>query len=72
MFRAEIMGLGLLASTSMIFEQRLEVCGNPGRSIPAKGKNLQWGPHPWVEPKKENEVRVNRGMLPDSSFCPTS
>lgn len=61
MFRAEIMGLLLLASTSMIFKQRLELCGNPGRSIPAKGKNLQWGPHPRVEQEKENEVRENRG-----------
>lgn len=53
MFRAEIMGLGLLASASMIFKQRLEVCGNLGSSIPGRGKDLQWGSPPQVEQEKE-------------------
>lgn len=61
MFRAEIMGLGLLASASMIFKQRLEVCGNPGSSIPGRGKDLQWGSPPQVEQEKEDEGRENRG-----------
>lgn len=72
MFRAEIMGLGLLASTSMIFEQRLDVCGNPGRSIQEKGRTYSGDhTHKWSRRKKLRSGKTG-AMLPDSSFCPTS
>ena len=72
MFRTEVMGLRVFASTSVMFEQRYEVCG-----YSRKREGLLQRPSMETTPTTvEQEEKVRSGekqdMLPNSSFCPIS